>query len=109
VRTMRKLDRTPKVADPHHFNADPSPSFHFDAHSDSDPAPHQSSANLPTAGLKTHQGYIARAHAHQRLNFASLKLRNFYFNVDPEPAVHCDADPDPASRKNLNPQPGSNP
>jgi hypothetical protein len=32
------------VADPHHIDADPNSSFHFDA--DPDPAPHQSNAIL---------------------------------------------------------------
>jgi hypothetical protein len=33
-----------RVADPHHFNADPDPTFHFAA--DPDLAPYQSDANL---------------------------------------------------------------
>jgi hypothetical protein len=37
-----------KVADPHHFNAEPDqhPAFHFNADPDTDLAPHQSDGNL---------------------------------------------------------------
>ncbi len=35
-----------RVADPHHFNADPDPSFHLSTDPDQDPAPHQSDAYL---------------------------------------------------------------
>jgi hypothetical protein len=49
---------TDRVADPHHFDADPDPAFHFNANPDPDfhfnadpdpdpdPAPHQSDGNL---------------------------------------------------------------
>ncbi len=35
-----------RVADPHHFNADPDPAFHSSADPDPDPALHQSDGNL---------------------------------------------------------------
>jgi|688.fasta_scaffold1006276_2 hypothetical protein len=35
-----------RVADPHHFNADTDPAFHFNADPDLDPAPLQSDGNL---------------------------------------------------------------
>ncbi len=47
-----KEDEKDRVADPHHFNADPDPSFYYNMdpirlfHIDEDPAPHQSEANL---------------------------------------------------------------
>jgi hypothetical protein len=46
-----KEDEKDRVADPHHFNAEPDPSFYFNMdpdptfHIDEDPAPHQSGAN----------------------------------------------------------------
>jgi hypothetical protein len=54
------------VRDPHHFNADPDPAFHFNADPDSDPAlhfnsnpepaPHQSNGNSATTALQPLQG-----------------------------------------------------
>ncbi len=53
--------REPRVADLHHFNADPDPAlyfnadpdpaFHLNADLDPDPAPHQSDRNLRFTGL----------------------------------------------------------
>jgi hypothetical protein len=45
-------EREREVADPHHFHADPDPSFHFNTNptfhfnADPDPVPHQSDVNL---------------------------------------------------------------
>ena len=39
------------------------------------------------------------------LDFDHLKLLNFSFNVDPDPAFHYNADPDPASKNNADPDP----
>ncbi len=53
------------VADPHHIDADPDPTFHFDV--DPDPACHFGADPDPA----------------------------FHFDADPDPAFHFDADPDP--------------
>jgi hypothetical protein len=52
------------VADPHHFNGDPDPAFHFNVvpDPDPDPAPQQSDG---------------------KLYFEPLKLMHFDFNADP--------------------------
>ncbi len=39
------------------------------------------------------------------LDFDHLKLLNFSFNVDPDPAFHYNADPDPAFHSNADPNP----
>jgi hypothetical protein len=55
----------PRVADPHHFNADPDPAFHFNA--DPDPAFHFNVYPDPA----------------------------FLLDADLDPALHFNADPDP--------------
>jgi hypothetical protein len=44
-------------------------------------------------------------HGPLRLYFEPLKLLNFDFHTDPDPAVHTDADPDPAFKNNVDPDP----
>ncbi len=44
-----------RVADPHHFSADPDPAFHFNADLDPDPAPHQVPGMM---NRRPHQGII---------------------------------------------------
>jgi hypothetical protein len=52
--TNRELADVARVADPHHFNADPDPAFHLNAdldpachfNADPDPAPHHRDGNL---------------------------------------------------------------
>ncbi len=90
-----------RVADQHHFNADPT--FHFTADPDL-----CSSSNLcesATNGLHTLCGSILSLHAsmvgvhgHPWLLLEPFKLLNFYFNKDSDPAFHCNADLDPASK-----------
>ncbi len=105
-----------RVADPHHFNADPEPSsFHYNADPDpafhfyADPAPHQSDG---TTCLKTlHE---SRLHSEPRdldsdrllFQFEPLMRLNFNFNADSGPAFHsnADPDPDPASKNNADSQ-----
>ncbi len=68
-----------RVADPHHFNADPDPAFHFNA--DPDPAPHQNDAYL-RPGLQNLKG--------------SILICRFLGLPDPDPLVRgTDPDPDP--------------
>ncbi len=55
-----------RVADPHHFNADPDPAFHFNA--DPDLAFHFNADPDPA----------------------------FHFNEDPDPLFHFNLEPDPA-------------
>ncbi len=49
--------------------------------------------------------YIASVHFPLRLNFEHLKLLNFDFNADPDPASKTNVDPDPASKNNEFPDP----
>jgi hypothetical protein len=39
------------------------------------------------------------------MNFEHLKLLNFDFNADPDPAFDSNVDPDPASKNNADPDP----
>jgi hypothetical protein len=71
------------VADPHqsdpalHFDADPDPTFQFDADADPDPTSHFPPVfDLPMLQNKP------------------LRLPTFYFAADPDPDFHFDADPD---------------
>jgi hypothetical protein len=46
------------------------------------------------------QASIVSAHGPPQFYFQPLKLVNFDFNADPDPAFHSNADPDPASKNN---------
>ncbi len=46
-------------------------------------------------------------HGPPGLHFKPLKLLNFGFNADPDPAFHSNVDPDPASKNNKDPDPQS--
>jgi hypothetical protein len=95
-----------RVADPHHLTADPDPAFYFYA----DPDPYQSYANLQQPVYRPFRAPFEPplcVHGSPRLHFEPLKLRNFDFNADPNPAFHADADPDPASIRIRIRNPGS--
>jgi hypothetical protein len=91
---------TTSVADPHHFNADPDPSFRVDVdpdltchlNADPDPALNQRSAN-PNTGLQTFQGSV----------LSLLCECPWPSNVDPDPAFYSNADADPFSQNNGDP------
>ncbi len=72
-----------RVADMHHFNADPDPGFHFNA----DPA-FQLNTDTDPALLGLHC-------ERPRLYFEPKKLLNSDLNVDPDPASKVNSDPDP--------------
>ncbi len=91
-----------RITDPHrfhadpdfsfHFNADPDQNFYLNADPDTDPAPHQSDANLRLLITNPPQRLYAsfvRVHGLPWLNFKLLKLLNFYFNADPDPVLSC--------------------
>jgi hypothetical protein len=90
-----------RVADPHHFNADPDPSihcnvgtdptFHLNAGPDPDPAPHQSEANLQPLVYRPSRAPIL---AYTPTLYCKRPRLHFDFNADPDPAVHSNADPD---------------
>ena len=48
---------------------------------------------------------VVSVDGHTRLQFEPLKLLNFVFNVDPDPAFLSNADPDPAFQNNADPDP----
>jgi hypothetical protein len=65
-----------------------------------------------TPGLQILPGSILSLHASilsvqdsPRLLFQPLKLLNFDFNVDPDPAFHSNSDSDAASKNNADPDP----
>jgi hypothetical protein len=100
-------------ADPYpafHLNADPDPAFqlnvdlafHLNADSDPDPAHLRSNRKLR---LLTRHFSIVSDHGPPRLYFEPLKLLNFHFNADPDPAFYSNANPDPASKNNADPDP----
>ncbi len=69
-----------------HFDADPDPisHFHFDADADSDPAPHQSDANLRPLVCRHSQAlflglhaFFVSVHGPPWLHFEPLQLLNF--------------------------------
>jgi hypothetical protein len=74
----------PSVVDPHHFDADPDPTFHPVADPDADPDPSfQMKAQILEKELKkAHIPYILACH---------LQIDS---DPDPDPAYHFDADPD---------------
>jgi hypothetical protein len=96
-----------RVADPLHFNVNPDPSFHFTANpdptfqfnADPDLAPHQSDDNLrplvhrPTMGsiLSLYASFVSVSNS-PWLHFEPLKLLNFDFYADPNPAFHLNGD-----------------
>ncbi len=57
------------------------------------------------------QASIVSVHGPPRLYVEPLKLMNFDFNADPDPAFHSSADPDPASKTiaDLDPDPEMQP
>ncbi len=90
------LDDGSRVADQHYRNADPDPSFHFNADPGLDPtfSFNQSDANL----AKIFQGSILSLHCERPYPFLAhcelLKLHKFDFNAEPDPAFQKNADPD---------------
>ncbi len=50
-----------RVADLHHFNADPGPAFHFNA--DQDPAPHEGEASLRPWAKRPYSAPFSSLHA----------------------------------------------
>ncbi len=101
---------SPRVSDPHHFNADPDPAFHFNADPDLvfhvnvdpdlDPDPHQGDANLrplvyrpsrPSFGLRTLQAFIWSTEPPglhlvskpSRPSFGFQTLQAFIWSTDP--------------------------
>jgi hypothetical protein len=79
-------------------NADPYLAFHFNAGPDPDPAHHLSDGNLqPLLSLHTER---------PRLQYKLLKLLNFVFKADPDPAFHSNTGPDAvlASKNNTDPE-----
>ncbi len=72
------------MPDPHNFNEEPDPAFHF--YSYPDPAPHQSEGQSAVTGMQTLHSSI-------------------YFNEDPDLAFHSNADPAPAVQNNADPDP----
>ncbi len=70
-----------RVADPQQFNADPDPTFHLNA----DPDPLQGDRNLRPLSILSLRASIVTAHS-PRINLEPLKLLNFDFNADPDPA-----------------------
>ncbi len=83
--------------DPHNFNADPDPAFHFNADPDPDPAfhfnadpdldlvPHQSDGNLQTLEYRPSKASIVSVLGPPRVYIEPLKLLNFDFNAHPDP------------------------
>ncbi len=101
-----------RVADPHHFNADPYPAFHLQQirilllikviricdhyHSTTDPP----KLHFGPPGL--HWEHRGPPH----LYLEPLNILNFNFNADPSGFIfNSDADPDPASKDNADPDP----
>jgi hypothetical protein len=90
-----------RVADPHHFNANPDPSFPFDSDPDPTLAARSSSqwCKFSTTGLQTLHGSILNfrasivsVHGPPWLHFELLK---FEFVPDPGPVFCSSANPDP--------------
>ncbi len=96
---------SPRVADPHHLDADPDPSFHFNAdpvHFNSDPDPnpdpHQRMRNLRPLVYRPSRAQLWASMAlNPRLCFEPLKLLNIDFTADPDSACiyYADLDPQP--------------
>ncbi len=93
-----------RVADPHLLNADPKPAICFNVDSDPnlDPAPLQSDGNLRPLVYRPPRA-LFWASKPPLLASTALKLLNFDFNADPDPAFNSNADPDPASKNNADP------
>jgi hypothetical protein len=62
------------------------------------------STTLQSSILSLHASVVS-VHGPPRLYLELLKLLNFYFNTDPDPAVHSHSDPDPASKNYADPNP----
>ncbi len=97
-----------RVADPHYLNADPDPSFNFNA--DTEPSLHQSYANLrppvyrpSMAPFLTSRPRLWASMALHGSILNLLKLLNFECHADPDPAFNSNADWDPASPNNAYP------
>ncbi len=106
--------RIRSVADPHHFNSDRDPAFHFHAYpdhptfhfyADPDPAPQRSNANLWPLVSRPWAPFVPLSvHGPPWLHFKPLKPLNFDFNANPDSnqAFHSNADLDPLSQNTLN-------
>jgi hypothetical protein len=66
------------VTDPHHSDADPDPTFQFDAYPDQD--------------LTTH----FQIWTIQCSKMTLVRLQPLHFDADPDPDFHCHMDPDPS-------------
>ncbi len=105
-----------RVADPHHFNADPDPAIHFNA--DPDPAFHFNADPDPSFHFNAADpdpAFHFNADPDLAFHFSADSDPAFYFNVDsdlafhfsadPGRAFHFSADPDPAFHFNADPGP----
>jgi hypothetical protein len=89
-----------KVADPHHFTADPDPAFYFNTDSDLIKVCWYTE---PPDSVLILQPFVAIIHGPLRLNVKPQKLLNYDLNADPDPAFHSNTDPDSASKNNADP------
>ncbi len=97
-----------RVADPHHFHADPDPAFHCNADPDLDPPFHFNADPNPDPELHQSERICNHWSAYAlHGSIQPLTILNFDFNADPDPAFHSNAgpDPDPAYRNNADPDP----
>ncbi len=93
------------VADPHHFDADPDPAWHFDTDPNPDPTFHFNADPDPSLQIKAQNldKVLKLAPFSYNLAFFICKLMwiwidsayHFEANAYPDPAYHVDADPDP--------------
>jgi len=106
--------------DPHHFNADLDPAFHFNRirvqlhfNADPDPAAYQDDPNLRPLVYRLFRPpfwassppFCASAVPFWASAVPFWAL-NFDFHADPDPAFHSNTDPDPASKHYADPNPG---
>jgi hypothetical protein len=112
-----KTNVASRVSDPHHFNADPDPAFHFNAiliqlFTLKGTYPDRILLLIRwcepvTTGLQALQDSTVSVHGPLWLHFKPPKLPIFDFNADPDPALYSNADPDPALYSNADPDPAS--
>jgi hypothetical protein len=102
-----------RVADPHHFNADPDPVFHFNVDPDPDLVIeviwicfHYFEDSLSLGSILGLHASIVSFSGPQRLYFELVKLLNFDFNSDMDPSFYANTDPDLGSKNNPDPEPG---
>ncbi len=61
------------------------------------------SSDHPGLHFELHD-FIVSVHGLPRLRFEAMKVLNFDFNADPDPAFHCNADQYPAPKNNADPR-----